>query len=112
MIKPLNKPNHSNLLLAVSEPLFKASQHEFKALKEWILSIQEEPEYPLPTHPVAKTLIQNFCHLFPVETSTGLPPKRDIQHHIDLILNSILPDTTAYRMNLKDTIEIQWQVEE
>ena len=29
-IKPLNKPNHSDLLLAVSEPLLKASQHEFK----------------------------------------------------------------------------------
>jgi len=35
-IKPQNKPNHSNLLRTVSEPLLKASQHEFKAFKEWI----------------------------------------------------------------------------
>jgi len=59
-IKPQSKPKHSDLLLAISEPLLKASQHEFKAFKEWILSIQEESEHPLPTHPVAQTLIQNF----------------------------------------------------
>jgi len=44
--KPQNKPTHSDLLLDVSEPSLKASQHEFKAFKEWILSIQEEPENP------------------------------------------------------------------
>jgi len=110
-IKPQNKPKHSDLLLAISEPLLKASQYEFKAFKEWILSMQEEPATPLPTHPVAKTLIQNFCHLFSEEIPTSLPPKRDIQHHIDLIPDSILPNKPAYRMNPKDTMEIQRQVE-
>jgi len=66
-IKPQNKPKHSDLLLDVSESLLKASQHDFKAFKEWILGMQEEPATSLPTHPVAKTLIQNFCHLFPEE---------------------------------------------
>jgi len=63
-IKPQNKPNHFDLLLTVSKPLLKASQHEFKALKEWILSVQVEPETPLPIHLVAKTLIQNFYACF------------------------------------------------
>jgi len=87
--------------------LLNASQYEFKAFKEWILSIQEEPEHPLPTHPVAKTLVKNFCHMFPEEIPTGLRPKRDIQHHIDLIPGSIPPNKPAYRMNLKDTMETQ-----
>jgi len=53
------------LLLTVSEPLLKASQHEFKAFRKWILNLQEEPETPLPTHPIAKALIQKFFHLLP-----------------------------------------------
>ena len=75
-------------LLTFSETLLKASNHEFKAFKEWILTIQDEPDSIMPTHPIAKSLIQTFCHLFPEDIPTGLPPKRDIQHHIDLIPSS------------------------
>ena len=64
-IPPQNKPKHDECLLAVSESVLKASQHEFKAFREWILSIQEEPENLMPTHPIAKALIENFCHRFP-----------------------------------------------
>jgi len=109
--KHQNKPIHSDLLLTVGEPLLMACQQELKAF-EWILSMQEEPATPLPTHPMARTLIQNFYYLFPEEIPTGLPPKKDIQHHIDLILGSILPNKPAYMMDPKDTMEIQRQVEE
>jgi len=37
--KPKMKPKQSDLLLTFSEPLLKASHHEFKAFKEWILNI-------------------------------------------------------------------------
>ena len=57
-------------------------------------------------------LLQTFAHVFPNEIPTGLPPKRDIQHHIDLIPRAVLPNKLAYRMNPKDTEEIQRQVEE
>lgn len=73
--KPQVKPKQSDLLLTFSEPLLKASHHEFKAFGEWILSIQDELETPLPSHPIAKALIKKFCHLFPEEIPTGLPPK-------------------------------------
>ena len=106
-IQPQKKPKHIDCLLFVNEPILKASQHEFKAFKKWILSIQDEPENMMPTHPIAKTLIEKFCHVFPEEIPTSLPLKRDIQHYIDLILGSILPNKPAYRMNPKDTNEIQ-----
>ena len=110
--KPTKKPDHCGCLLSFSEPFLKASYHEFKAFKEWILNIQDEPETPMPTHPIAKSLIQKFYHLFLEEIPMGLPPKRDIQDHIDLIPGSILPNKPAYRMNPKETMEIQRQVEE
>jgi len=43
--------------------------------------------------------------------TSRLPPKRDIQHDVDLIPSSILPNKPAYRMNPKDTSEIQKQVQ-
>jgi len=107
-----NKPTHFGCLLSFSETLLKALNHEFKAFKEWIINVHNEPESPMPTHPIAKSLIQNFCHLFPEEIPTGLPPKRAIQHHIDLIPGSTLPNKPSYRMNPKETMEIQRQVEE
>jgi len=39
-IKPQNKSKQADLLLSMSEPILKASQHEFKAFKVWILSMQ------------------------------------------------------------------------
>jgi len=44
--KPLNTKTHSNLFLTFSEPLLKASYHEFKAFKEWILTSLDESETP------------------------------------------------------------------
>jgi len=110
--KPQKRQEHSNLLLTFSEPLLKALYHEFKAFKEWILNVQKEPKTPLPSHPIVISLITHFSHLFSEEIPTGLPPKREIQLHIDLILGSILPNKLAYRLNPKETMEIQRQVKE
>ena len=37
---------------------------------------------------------------------------RDMQHCIDLVPSSVLPNKPAYRMNAKEHEELQWQVEE
>jgi len=110
--KPQKWHEHFDLLLTFSESRLKASRHEFKDFEEWILNVQVEPETPLPSHPVAISLIPRFSHLFPEEIPTGFPCKRDIQHHIDLILGYVLPNKHTYRINPKDAMEIQRQVEE
>jgi len=89
-----------------------SAQHEFRSFKDWILTNQDEPEKTIPNQPLAMSLLQVFAHVSPDEIPAGLPPKRDIQHHIDLIPGAVLPNIPAYRMNPKDTAEIQRQVEE
>jgi len=71
-----------------------------------------ESEIPPPSHPIAISLLKRFSHVFREEIPSGLPPQRSIQHHIDLILGAILPNKPAYRMNPKETMVIQRQVEE
>ena len=51
--KPQENPLQADLFLTFGEPLLKASYLEFKAFKEWIHPILEEPEYTPPTHPFA-----------------------------------------------------------
>jgi len=110
-IKPFKQPK-SDLLLTCSEPLLKASHHEFKAFREWILASLEETETPYPSHPMAIALLAKFSHAFPEVIPPGLPPKRSIQHHNDLIPGAILPNKPAYRMNPTKRKEIKRQVEE
>jgi len=63
------------MLLTCSEPILKASYHEFKAFKEWILTIQEESEPAEPPHPLSLSLLQRFSHLFLEEIPSSLPLK-------------------------------------
>ncbi|KAD4586628.1 hypothetical protein E3N88_24229 [Mikania micrantha] len=92
--------------------LLKAAQHEFQYV-EFILSGFEDnqPKTSPPIHPLAKPLLDSFSRVFPDEIPAGLPPMCLIQHKIDFIPGSILPNKPAYRTNPKKTLEIQKQVE-
>jgi len=103
--KPPNTQPHSDLFVTCSEPLLKASLHEFRDFKEWILTSLEESKTPYPTHPMAIALLDLFSHVFPDEVPPGLPPKRSIQY-IDLLPGAISPNKPAYRMNPKETMDI------
>ncbi|XP_074302274.1 uncharacterized protein LOC141633751 [Silene latifolia] len=55
---------------------------------------------------------RDFGDVFPDELPAGLPPLRGIEHQIDLIPGSTLPNKAAYRCNLEETKELQRQIDE
>ena len=56
--------------------------------------------------------LQEYEDVFPDEVPPGLPPKRGIEHQIDLVSGASLPNRAAYRTNPEETKEIQQQVKE
>nr|XP_009769379.1 PREDICTED: uncharacterized protein LOC104220246 [Nicotiana sylvestris] len=56
--------------------------------------------------------LKDFEDVFPEDIPNGLPPLRGIEHQIDFVPGSQIPNRPAYRSNPEETKELQRQVEE
>jgi len=70
----------------------------------------EDMLHSLP--PAVHNILQEYADVFPNEILAGLLPIRGIEHQIDIIPGASLPNRAPYRTNLKETKEIQRQVQE
>jgi len=57
-------------------------------------------------------LLKEFANIIPDELPGELPPLRNIQHAIDLVPGSQLPNLPHYRLNPSEQAELNSQVEE
>jgi hypothetical protein len=75
--------------------------------KDMLLSSNDITSLPS----VVSRLLKGYKDVFLEETPAGLPPLRGIEHQIDLIPGAALPNGPSYCTNLKETKEIQRQVQ-
>jgi len=78
-----------------------------------VLLLESAPNSDTTTlHPSVQPLIEEFYDVFSQDLPPGLPPKRGIEHQIDLFLGAPFPNKPAYRCNPTETMELQRQVQE
>nr|GEX90232.1 putative nucleotidyltransferase, ribonuclease H [Tanacetum cinerariifolium] len=63
-------------------------------------------------NPLVRTILEDFKDMIQNEIPTGLPLMCEVQHCIDLVPGSILPNKASYHMNPKEHDELQRQVDE
>ncbi|KAL1189304.1 RNA-directed DNA polymerase-like protein [Cardamine amara subsp. amara] len=103
-------PKHPNFF-AMSSEVKKAyySNHSMLLFiyKESLLNLSDLT----PVLPSEMTnLLQECSDVFPEEIPQGLPPIRGIEHQIDFVPGSFLPNRPAYRTNPVETKELQKQI--
>ncbi|XP_026400290.1 uncharacterized protein LOC113296178 [Papaver somniferum] len=104
------KPSTGQTTNLLSFKQFEVEAEDAGELYVLISKYQQPDESSIPI--AAQPLIKEFIDVFPNELPDELPPLRDIQHHIDLIPGSSLPNKAHYRMIPKEHEELRRQVEE
>ncbi|GJU50538.1 putative nucleotidyltransferase, ribonuclease H, partial [Tanacetum coccineum] len=101
----VSKPTGTLLTLLQFEDELEMGDDVFVLIGKEVAEDSEIPEAMIP-------LLEEFSDVFPDELPDGLPPLRDIQHHIDLESGSQLPNRPHYKMSPGEHEELRKQVEE
>ncbi|XP_042009226.1 uncharacterized protein LOC121757810 [Salvia splendens] len=76
----------------------------------YVLVVVESNSVELKIPEAVQSLFNLYEDVLPAAIPPGLPPMRDIQHCIDLIPGSPIPNKAAYRLRPKEHEELQKQV--
>ena len=89
----LAKASEVRKVLFAHEPLYLPYCKDSKVFAD------NSNELTIFVSPSVELLLQEFKDVFPKEIPHGLPPLRGIEHQIDLLLGTSLPNRPAYRSN-------------
>ncbi|XP_074265964.1 uncharacterized protein LOC141588419 [Silene latifolia] len=106
-----NMPEEVNGVLFLSEAAMIIELKQEQPVMFFLsreINTEEGHDVPAEVQP----LIQKYKEVFPAELPCGLPPLRGIEHHIDLVPGSVLPNRPAYICDPTATKELQHQIEE
>ena len=56
---------------------------------------------------IVALILHNYKDVFPEDIPSGLPPTRRIEHQIDFVLGTNIPNRPAYKSNPEETKELQ-----
>ena len=107
-IAPAFKPEEKNSLLSKSELEKEIRVGSDVMALVAIEETESEKEIPKEVEPI----LEEFIDVVPEEIPHWLPPMRYIQHQIDLVPGSVLPNKSAYRISPKEHEELTRQVDE
>jgi len=110
-----SSPREKNLVLLATKIEMREVCENPSSGMHYILRCKDEvakTNTPNPLPLVFSNLLQEFVDVFPDELPPGLPPLSGIEHRIDLIPGAPLPNKAPYRVNPKETKEIQRQVQQ
>ena len=89
-------------------------EHEFVREGPIFAVVVKETEQVVESEqpPEITAILHEFEDVFPEDLPEGLPPMRDIQHKVDLVPGSSLPNLPHCRMSPMDHAKLKRQIEE
>jgi hypothetical protein len=82
-----------------------------KGAQLFAVFIRNEPHFDADTpHVALQGLLKEYSDVFPKDLPPGLPPRRDVDHGIDLLPGSTPPHRAPYRMSPTELKELDRQI--
>ena len=106
---------HEDVYLAVVRPIEEEDKRdhedqEFKEVNAIVELDDAKIETPFPRE--VKDILVEFSDVFPAELPPGLPPKRAVDHRIELLPGTEPPHRAPYRMSTQALDELKTQLKE
>ena len=103
-----SKKDNNNMILAIV--IIKALKKDIKVFLA--IAIGEDSGYSMQVSNVISRVLKEFEDVIPPDLPKKLPPRKAVDHQIDLILGATLPSQPLCHMSPRDFDELRRQLEE
>jgi hypothetical protein len=112
VLPKVRKPGSDGLVVSALQFKRLARESGAELGMVFICSVDDKPADKSPDDPRIRKLLSEYSDVFPDELPGELPPKRDIDHKIEIIPGSVPPVRAPYRMSLPELDELKKQLKE